>query len=154
MTPGPRRSDAALRRQVEQELVTVLGTQAARVGVRVTGGAVTLTGEVENRSLRRRTEQLVTQVQGVHAIVVRIRVPEVNGDHDPELAEAVSARIAAAVDFAPDDVTAFVEGGVATLTGKVPWPYQRETAERCVRHVQGVRHVHNELEVTTGLLEA
>jgi hyperosmotically inducible protein len=46
-----------------------------------------------------------------------------------------------------DDVNADVEGGVVTLTGKVTMPYKRSDIEKRVERVEGVRAVHNRIEV-------
>jgi hyperosmotically inducible protein len=46
-----------------------------------------------------------------------------------------------------DDVTAHVGDGVVTLTGKVTMPYKRDDIERRVAKLDGVRMVHNQIEV-------
>jgi hyperosmotically inducible periplasmic protein len=46
-----------------------------------------------------------------------------------------------------DSVHASVEEGVVTLTGKVTMPYKRADIEKRVAKVDGVREVHNRLEV-------
>jgi hyperosmotically inducible protein len=46
-----------------------------------------------------------------------------------------------------DSVQAEVDGGVLTLTGKVTMPYKRTDIERRVARIDGVRHVHNHIDV-------
>lgn len=46
-----------------------------------------------------------------------------------------------------DSVHASVDEGVVTLTGKVTMPYKRTDIEKRVATVDGVREVHNRLEV-------
>lgn len=46
-----------------------------------------------------------------------------------------------------DDVSARVKDGVVTLTGKVTMPYKREAIEKRVAKVDGVRWVHNTIDV-------
>src|SRR5204862_789868 len=46
-----------------------------------------------------------------------------------------------------DDVSAGVEGGVVTLTGKVTQPYKRDDIEKRVAKIDGVQRVMNRLEV-------
>lgn len=46
-----------------------------------------------------------------------------------------------------DSVHAHVDEGVVTLTGKVTMPFKREDIGRRVARVDGVREVHNRLEV-------
>ena len=47
----------------------------------------------------------------------------------------------------PENVQAVVHHGHVTLTGKVNWLYQKESAEKAVRHICGVRSVLNHISV-------
>jgi osmotically-inducible protein OsmY len=47
----------------------------------------------------------------------------------------------------PETVQAVVHDGHVALTGKVEWLYQKESAERAVRHIRGVRGVTNHITV-------
>lgn len=71
---------------------------------------------------------------------------------DAEVAGAVEAALRSAVDFCAGRVGAQLEAGVVTLTGQVPWAYQREVAERCVARVEGVHGTRNEIEVASSAL--
>ena len=60
--------------------------------------------------------------------------------------------ISAAVNKYPfftifDDVSASVENGNVTLTGKVTQPYKRDEIEKRVAKIDGVQHVVNQLQV-------
>jgi osmotically-inducible protein OsmY len=46
-----------------------------------------------------------------------------------------------------DDVSANVDNGVVTLTGKVTMPYKRDDIEKRVAKIEGVREVRNQIEV-------
>ena len=46
-----------------------------------------------------------------------------------------------------DSISADVEDGVVTLTGRVTMPYKKRDIERRVREVSGIREVHNRIEV-------
>jgi hyperosmotically inducible protein len=46
-----------------------------------------------------------------------------------------------------DSVHANVDDGIVTLTGKVTMPFKRQDIERRVTKVNGVREVHNKIEV-------
>lgn len=46
-----------------------------------------------------------------------------------------------------DDVNAAVEAGVVTLTGKVTMPYKRADIEKRVAKVDGVKEIHNRINV-------
>ena len=47
----------------------------------------------------------------------------------------------------PRGVGLTVRGGTITLAGSVAWMYQKTAAERAVKHVRGVRAVHNRIVV-------
>ncbi|RPH44968.1 MAG: BON domain-containing protein [Lysobacterales bacterium] len=46
-----------------------------------------------------------------------------------------------------DDVSASLDNGVVTLTGKVTMPYKRNEIAKRVAKVDGIREVHNKIEV-------
>jgi hyperosmotically inducible protein len=46
-----------------------------------------------------------------------------------------------------DSVHANVDNGIVTLTGKVTMPYKKNDIEKRVARVDGVREVHNQIEV-------
>jgi hyperosmotically inducible protein len=46
-----------------------------------------------------------------------------------------------------DDVSANVQEGVVTLTGKVTMPYKRDEIEKRIAKIDGVRHVNDRIEV-------
>jgi hyperosmotically inducible protein len=46
-----------------------------------------------------------------------------------------------------DDVSANVQEGVVTLTGKVTMPYKRDEIEKRIAKIDGVRHVNDQIEV-------
>jgi osmotically-inducible protein OsmY len=46
-----------------------------------------------------------------------------------------------------DDVNASLDNGVVTLTGKVTMPYKRNEIAKRVAKVDGIREVHNRIEV-------
>lgn len=78
--------------------------------------------------------------------------PTAAGPGEVEVVSAVGAALLSAVDFCSDRIGARSEEGVVTLTGQVPWAYQREAAQRCVARVPGVRGVRNNLEVASSAL--
>ncbi|HEY7449198.1 MAG TPA: BON domain-containing protein [Vicinamibacterales bacterium] len=46
-----------------------------------------------------------------------------------------------------DDINASIDNGVVTLTGKVTMPYKRNEIAKRVAKVDGVREVHNKIDV-------
>lgn len=48
---------------------------------------------------------------------------------------------------APAGVHVHVLRGTVTLTGGVHWPFEKTEAEDVVRHIEGVRHIVNNISV-------
>lgn len=147
--PVQSRADVDLRRALSEELAWTLGVDATTVGVSVTDGAVTLSGEVGSYPEKLRAEKAVQRVAGVHGVAqeMTVRSPYVEVN-DTDIAREAGHALENAVDIAAHAVQAMVHGHVITLTGTVPWAYQREAAGRAVRHLKGVHDVLNRVTVS------
>jgi len=147
--PVQSRADVDLRRTIAEELAWTLGVDATTVGVSVTDGAVTLSGEVASYPEKLRAEKAVQRVAGVHGVAqeMTVRSPYVDVN-DTDIAREAGRALEHAVDIAAHSVQAMVSDHVVTLTGAVPWAYQREAAGRAVRHLKGVHDVLNRVTVT------
>ena len=67
---------------------------------------------------------------------------------DARVAEDVARSITTYPRFTIfDDVTVSVEHGLVTLTGKVTMPYKRDDIGRRAARIDGIREVHNRIEV-------
>ena len=89
-------------------------------------------------------------VSGVRTIAQDLTVKLV-GDHkrsDSEIAQAVQNAITWDV-VVPNAVTAKVQHGAVTLEGQVTWNFQRDAAERSIRHLTGVVSVYNAITLKT-----
>ena len=140
--------DGVLKKRVVDELTWTPGVDATHIGVGVTDGAVTLSGEVESYPEKRLAEKAVRRVKDVRAIAEEITVRTVFGlANDTDIARAAGVALSQAVDIAADAVTATVSNHVVILEGTVPWRYQRESAERTIRYLKGVRDVQNNVRV-------
>lgn len=67
---------------------------------------------------------------------------------DVRLADEVSRQVMRYAQFTIfDDVNAEIEHGVVTLTGKVTMPYKKNDIGRRVASIDGVRELHNNIDV-------
>lgn len=137
-----------LRDDVLAELDQDPKVNAARVGVAVDGGVVTLTGTVSSLAEKWAAEDAVKRVKGVHAIAEEIQVdlPSAHRRDDTDVARAAADAIAWD-SLLPRDIQATVQDGRVTLRGEVDWQYQRAEAEKIVRRIIGVRSVTNLLNL-------
>jgi len=140
--------DNALKKLVEDELQYQPSVDAADIGVTVENGIVHLTGHLANYAQKTIVENAVKRVKGVRGYVEDLVV---RPTADPQSDEAIAGRVANLLDW---DVTVprgvvkvKVEGGMVTLTGEVPWAYQRLSAEAGIRRLPGVRGLNNMITI-------
>jgi osmotically-inducible protein OsmY len=141
-------SDSELQSAAMQELEFDPQVDAAHIGVSVKDGAVTLTGHVSSYSEKLAAVRAAERVYGVKAVADEIKV-QLPGSDDRDDAE-IAAEIARELQWntlVPDTVEAEVRNGLVVLRGEVEWGYQRDAAERAIRHIRGVQGISNMITV-------
>lgn len=146
MTTALSIADTRAREAVLRQLEWDPQVDASAVGVTVKDGAVTLTGYIDSYSGKLAIERDAKRVQGVRAVANEIQVRPMLERTDTDIA-ADAATALRVVDNVPDTVQAAVHHGHISLTGRVEWVFQREAAERAIRHLRGVRGVANHISV-------
>jgi osmotically-inducible protein OsmY len=139
-----KKTDLQLKQDIEEELLWDPMVNAAQIGVTVNNGAVSLLGTVDTYAEKWAAEDATKRVSGVRAVAQDLTV-KVLGEHqrsDSDIAGAVQSALEWDVRV-PNAVTAKVRNGEVTLEGMVPWNFQRDAAERAVRHLAGVVAVHD-----------
>ena len=140
MTQTLSRSDKDLKTAVVDELGWTPSVDSTHVGVAVNDGAVTLSGEVSSYPEKLLAGKAALRVHGVTAIAQEITVHTTWSANDTDIAREAAEALERATDV-PESVKATVHEHAVTLTGVVDWHYQREAAERAVRHTKGVTGV-------------
>jgi osmotically-inducible protein OsmY len=143
------RADVELQKHVLEELDWEPSIDAAQIGVTAHDGVVTLTGRVAAYSQKYTAEKVVKRVHGVKAITNQIEVQpsDAHQRDDVALAAAIVHRLEWDAGVPHDRLQVTVRNGCVTITGTVEAQHQRRAAERAVRHLQGVRGIHNEIRV-------
>ncbi len=140
-------------REIQQHVIEALGRDsgldAARLGVSVADGVVTLQGTVTTLRQKWLAERAARRNGLVRGVANDI---EVESDERRRRTDTVIAAAAATAleweSAVPDDaVKPTVRHGWVTLTGNVSWPYQKAAAERAVDHLNGVKGVANSIVV-------
>jgi osmotically-inducible protein OsmY len=146
-----KRSDTDIRRDVEAELQWDPSIDDRNVGVIVSDGVVTLTGEVTHLTGRWAAEDIAKRGCGVRAIAneIQVKLPLSGIRSDTEIAEAAANALRWNVATATSPITPIVNNGCVTLSGKVMWGFQKHAAERSVRVLLGVQHVTNDITVAS-----
>jgi len=142
------KTDAQLSQEVEQELASEPRLNASGIAINVEQGAVSLLGTIDSYAEKAIAEHAVKRISGVRAIALDLKVRLLAGSERSDSDIAVAVQNALAWDvLLPASVTAKVEDGWVTLEGPVTWNYQREGAERAVRHLAGVVGVFNSIAI-------
>jgi osmotically-inducible protein OsmY len=144
------KADADIRRDMESELKWDPSVDDKRIGVAVSNGVVTLTGDVPHYFARWAAEQTAKRVKGVRAIAndIDINIPASGTRSDTEIAEAVANALRWNVSLSGTEIKPpVVKDGWVSLSGQVDWGFQRIAAESAVRNLMGVKGVANDISV-------
>lgn len=89
------------------------------------------------------------RVDGVLGVAndLEVRLPGVDERPDPDIARDAVAAIRNQLPFSSENIRVVVNGGGITLEGDVEWNYQRQSAEKAVRHLRGVKGVTNLIQL-------
>lgn len=148
MTQTMHHSDHQLKAFITDELAWAPEVEADRVGVALSDGAVTLSGEVKSYPEKRAAVAAALRVKGVTAVADEIVVESTWGPRaDADIAREAAVALQGAVVLPNDTVKAEVHEHRISLSGAVPWNYQRDAAERAVTGLAGVTSVDNGIRI-------
>lgn len=151
MTQTMHNTDHQLKTAVTEELSWASNVNADHVGASVSGGAVTLSGEVNTYPEKSAAVAAVLRVAGVTAVADEIVVRSGRSDRDDSGIATHAVRALATSTSVPHTVQAVVHDHEVVLTGTVPWNYQRNSAARLMENVPGVYSVRNEIKIVPQL---
>ncbi len=135
----------AIGARVVRTLSDLPGYASSPMRVLVEDGVVTLTGALKNANWRTEIRKLCGAIEGVKDVVDHLDTPETGDDRIQRALDAVfGSRV---VPRFPGHVKAVVKDGRASLAGRVPRLYDRQTAERRAWGINGIRRVDNRLEL-------
>jgi len=139
------KTDEMIQKDVTEELHWDPILNSCKIGVAVSEGVVTLSGEVNTYRKKIATEHAAQRVEGVRAIVQEIIVTpvSVNQYSDLQIAHAIISSFEWHTEIPHEDLKIKVQKGWVTLEGEVNWNYQRQAAERMVSSIGGVKGLTN-----------
>ncbi len=143
------KTDSQIQLDVMAELKWEPSVHATQIGVEVKDGVVTLAGHVGTYAEKWGAEQAAQRVAGVKALAVEIEIKltDTTERSDGDIAASVKNVLDCTTYLPRNAVHVMVEKGWGTLTGKVNWEYQRQTAANAVRHLMGVRGISNSISI-------
>jgi osmotically-inducible protein OsmY len=142
-------NDIDLKVEVKEGLDWEPALDTRAINLSVKDGIVTLTGSVPSYPEKHLAEQAAGLVRGVKAVACELTVvlPAFNSRSDQEIARAAADAIGWNTLLANAKIQVFVDKGRITLEGTVNWNHQRQSADRSVRYLAGVRDVNNHIVV-------
>ncbi len=141
------KTDAVIRRDVEQELEWDPRFDSRDIGVAVKEGIVTLSGEVRSFVERWAAQDATQSVGGVRAVAneVEVKLPADGERSDTETAKAALTALQLNASVPVNKINLVVQNGWVTLNGEVAFWFQKQAAEGTVRHIHGVRGITNDI---------
>ena len=141
------KTDSQLQQDVSAELKWEPSVHAARIGVEVKDGVVTLAGQVDSYSEKWNAERAAQRVAGVKAMTTELKVhlTGLSKRTDADIAEAVENVLEWTSSLPAGAIKVMDEGGWVTLSGDVHWQYQRQAATDSVRNLMGVTGVSDQI---------
>lgn len=144
------KTDAQIKRDVQDELIWEPSIDEARIGVSVEEGVVTLSGEVDSYALKMAVEKAAKRVKGVKAVAedIVVNYGMETEKSDTEIAKAVVHALKWHASVPEDSIIPKVENGWVYLSGKVRWGYQKESAKNAIKELSGVKGVINSITIS------
>ncbi|MDJ1506438.1 BON domain-containing protein [Xanthocytophaga agilis] len=142
------KSDFSLQQDVINELRWEPTLHSTEIGVAVKDGVVTLSGYVQNYSMKVAAENTAKRVKGVRAVAQEITVKSIGSQTtDEDIAHAILNSFKWHSEIPEDKIKIRVQKGWVTLEGQVDWHYQRNAAESAIQFLVGVKGVSNLISV-------
>lgn len=147
------KTDAAIQRDLIEELKWDPFLIASEIGVAVHNGAVTLSGFVDTYAKKFAAEHAARRVKGVKTITEEL---EVHLLEDGKLPDAeIAENIVNALKWnnsLPDEVIKIaVADGWVTLSGEVNWKFEKDLAHHAIRYLKGIKGDRNEITIKPGV---
>lgn len=141
------KTNEELQKDVQAALIWEPLLHSAEIGVITKDGIITLTGTVDSYSKKVQAENAAKRVVGVKAVVEKIHVHVGNRGlrEDNEIATDVLDALELNSGILKERVKVKVEDGWVSLSGELPWNYQKDAAQEVVHYTSGVQGLTNEI---------
>jgi osmotically-inducible protein OsmY len=143
------KSNETLQKNVQDAIKWEPLLHAAEIGVTAKDGVVTLSGVVDSYSKKIEAENAAKNVAGVQALVEKIEIKFDNiwSKGDNEIAAEILTAFKWNWEVPNDKIKIKVENGWVTLSGTLPWNFQKDAAKKSVHNIIGVRGITNVIEI-------
>lgn len=140
-----RRDDSDIAERIAHVLEWNISVPSEGIQAKVSGGFVTLSGEVDWEFQRRQVEKQVRHVAGVTGVSNAIKIKE--RANVPDIKAKIENALQRHAKLETSRVRVTVDGDKVTLDGDVSAIFERDLIERAAWTAPGVRHVVDHLHV-------
>lgn len=140
-------SDKQLETRVRRFILRDSRLSGQSIDVAVTGGVVTLRGNVQSFRRGAAAVEIAASIYGVAGVVDELHIEPPGRVADEQIAEHVRRALAARADVTAPTIVVTVKNGVVALSGKVGNHWERLLAEDTALGTKGVTKVNNVLLV-------
>lgn len=150
------KTNLALQTDVQNAIMWEPLLHAAEIGVTAKDGVVSLTGVVDSYLKKTEAQDAALKVVGVKALVehIEVKFPSSWSKTDEEVAVEILAAFKNNYSVPEEKIDIEVKNGWVTLSGQLPWNYQRVAAENAVKHLAGVKGVSNKITIKSEIQDA
>lgn len=143
------KTDSQLYSEIMEKLEFDPVIDPAHITLSVHEGIVTLRGFVKHFVEKRAAEQAVRNVEGVQGIAdeLEINLHESLKRSDTDIAQAAIHTLQWNMNIPADKIKVTVADAKIKLTGDVEWGYQRQSAEKSLRNLTGIKEIDNQIKV-------
>ena len=144
------KTDKQLQQDVMDDLRWDPSIDASKIGVVASNGVITLTGVEPSYFQKQSTEKIVKRVSGVRGVAndIDVRLPNSTERNDGDIVQAALNALKWDTSVPDNNVKVTVTKGWVTLEGSVDWNYQKESCEKAVEKLIGVKGVTNRVTVS------
>ena len=143
------KNNAELQRDVLDELLWDPSINAANVEVAADDGTVTLRGSIASYTEKWAAKRAARRVRGAVSVVddLEVQLPPADERTDADLAGTANDSLHWNRLVPHELISVTAANGRLTLTGEVPYHYQRDAAYNAVHSLFGVKDVNNHIRV-------
>jgi len=154
-TAGQKLDDAGVTTKVKSALISNKDTKASQITVETQQGVVQLSGFVDSDAMRDAAVTTAKSVSGVKDVQDKLLLRDGTRStgqavDDTVIAAKLKSQLAGKAGLSTaTDVNVEVNSGVVELSGFVPTIDQKTRAGEIARAINGVKDVHNNIELKT-----
>jgi osmotically-inducible protein OsmY len=141
------KTDSLVQADIMQELSFDPKVNHEHIGVAVSGGVATLSGQVPTYFEKLAAEKAAKRVAGVSVVVekIEVKLPLFHRRDDQDIAKAILTQFKWDTQVPDLMIKASVENGMVELTGEVEWDFQRRAAQKSIRSLAGITSITNNI---------